>query len=146
MPLYAQQDETGVGEIAGFMGAVMGVGAHVNGGFSFASPTSRHLVPNVELSYSSLGTDSFRTGNFDRGTINVRNSRMYDVNGGVHIRFPEKRDLAPYVGLGLGLLRFSSDLEVAQGVGGQPVVHSAIVAKVGCYRWAVGHFVKSGRL
>jgi outer membrane protein W len=36
-----------------------------------------------------------------------------DVNGGVKIRFPNKSDWVPYVGLGAGLLRISSSTDTS---------------------------------
>lgn len=118
VPLCAQQDEVGVGEITGFIGGVSGVGTHLNGGFSFASPTSKHIVPNAEISFSPLGTRVFNTGPFDR-TSNVLTSRLYDVNAGVQIRFPGKGYAAPYFGLGIGLLRFTNSFSAS---GSPPVI------------------------
>ncbi len=113
VPLCAQQDETGVGEATGFLGGVFGVGAHVGGGVGFAAPTSRHLVPNIEFAYSPLGNYSFLNGVLGH-TINVVSSRMYDVNGGVQVRFPMRdTNYCPYFGVGVGLLRFVTDQEIA---------------------------------
>ena len=120
--LRAQQDETGVGEITGFFGGVTGIDTHPAGGFTFASPTSRHLVPYLEVCYASLGTYDFRSG-FLNGTANLRQSRMYDLNGGVHVRFPNRTHAVPYIGAGIGLLRFSSDLESA-ALSGNTTVHA----------------------
>jgi hypothetical protein len=112
-PLRAQQDDTGGGEVTGFLGGVFGVGSHVGGGFGFASPTSRHLVPNIEFAYTPLGNTNFLNGLFDH-TINVVSSRLYDLNGGVQVRFPMRStNYAPYFGLGVGLLRFTTDQQVA---------------------------------
>jgi outer membrane protein W len=108
---HAQQDDTGVGIFTAFAGGVFGIGSRADGGVSLGLPTTRYLVPNVEFSYAKLGTYDYRTGIYNN-TRNLQESAMYDLNGGVKIRFPgsSRSYVVPFLGLGVGLLRFSSDL------------------------------------
>jgi opacity protein-like surface antigen len=95
-PAAAQPDAVGGTEASGIFGGVFGVGAHPAVGAAAAYPTSRHIVPNVEFTYSPLDSPPGVS------------SRLWDVNGGIHVRFPgHVPRLAPYLGVGLGLVRFS---------------------------------------
>lgn len=107
-PAAAQESDTGVGQVAGFGGGVFGLGAHGTVGASFASPTAKHIVPFLEVSYAPLSNYDFRYGSNDLGK-GLHRSRMFDFNGGLKIRFPNKTHSVPYVGLGIGLLHFSAD-------------------------------------
>lgn len=96
-PLSAQPDVIGAPELTGFFGGVFGIGTHPAGGAAFAYPTSRHIVPNVEFSYAPLD---------GRGAAD---SRLWDVNGGIHVRFPDRVPrLTPYLGVGIGLVRIEN--------------------------------------
>jgi len=106
-PALAQETDTGV-MIASFSGGgIFGVGAHGAVGGSAGFPVSRYLVPFVEFSYSPLKSYSYTYGQDNLGKGLFR-SGLVDVNGGVKIRFAGKRDWVPYIGLGGGMLRFSS--------------------------------------
>ncbi len=64
-------------------------------------------MPFIDLSYSPLTSYAFTYGVNDTGK-GLFTSSLFDVNGGVKIRFTSKRDWVPYIGLGAGLLRFST--------------------------------------
>ena len=117
------QDATGVGEFTAFAGGVFGIGSHPSGGVAFASPTSRHIVPNLEFAVAGLGSYDFRSGDLNR-TVNLRRSTLYDLNGSIQVRFPNRTHMLPYFGVGAGLLRFTNDVESA-GPAGNVVVHGA---------------------
>jgi hypothetical protein len=64
-------------------------------------------VPFIDFSYSPLTSYAFTYG------VNLTGKGLYtssllDLNGGLKIRFPNKSDWVPYIGLGAGLLRLSS--------------------------------------
>jgi hypothetical protein len=116
----AQEDDTGVGLVEGFGGGVFGLGAHGAAGASFAVPTAKHIVPFLEVAYSPLSTYDFRYGSNDLGK-GLHRSRLFDFNGGVKVRFPNRTHAVPYVGLGIGLLHFSADT-YASGFGSTTTV------------------------
>jgi hypothetical protein len=71
------------------------------------APVSKYLVPFIDFSYSPLTSYAFTYGVNLTGK-GLYTSSMLDVNGGLKIRFPNKSDWVPYIGLGAGLLRLSS--------------------------------------
>lgn len=103
----AQQSDTGVGITAFSAGGIFGLGAHGSVGGSVAAPLSKYLVPFIDFSYSPLSTYSYTYGANNTGKALYR-SALVDVNGGVKIRFANKSDWVPYIGLGAGLLHLSS--------------------------------------
>jgi hypothetical protein len=105
--LIAQQTDTNVGIAALSGGGIFGLGAHGSAGASFASPVSKYLVPFIDFSYSPLTSYAFTYGTNLTGK-GLYTSSLLDVNGGLKIRFPNKSDWVPYIGLGAGLLRLSS--------------------------------------
>jgi len=107
LPAHAQQTDTGVGIVAFSAGGIFGLGAHGSVGGSLAVPTSKYLVPFIDVSYSPLISYGFTYGEQATGK-GLFTSSLLDVNGGVRIRFTSKRDWVPYVGLGAGLLRLST--------------------------------------
>jgi hypothetical protein len=107
VPAHAQQADTGVGIVAFSAGAVFGVGAHGAVDGTLSAPTSKYIVPFIDIGYSPLISYAFTYGANNTGK-GLYTSSVFDANGGVHIRFTSKRDWVPYVGLGAGLLRFSS--------------------------------------
>jgi hypothetical protein len=107
LPAHAQQADTGVAIAAVSGGGIFGLGAHGSAGASLGAPVSKYLVPFIDFSYSPLTSYAFTYG------VNLTGKGLYtssllDVNGGVKIRFPNKGDWVPYIGLGAGLLRLSS--------------------------------------
>jgi outer membrane protein W len=104
----AQQAETGVAIASFDAGGIFGVGAHGSVGGSLAAPISRYLVPFVDFSYSPLTSYAYTYGADGTGKGLYR-SYLLDANGGLKIRFTSKRDWVPYVGLGAGLLHFTSN-------------------------------------
>ncbi|HLY16583.1 MAG TPA: hypothetical protein VKR61_05135 [Bryobacteraceae bacterium] len=103
----AQQADTGV-VIASFeAGGLFGIGAHGSVGGSLAVPQSQHLVPFVDFSYSPLSSYAYTYGVNDTGKALYR-SHLIDFNGGLRIRFPNKSDWVPYIGLGAGVLHVAS--------------------------------------
>jgi len=106
LPAHAQQTDTGVGIVAFSAGGIFGLGAHGSVSGSLAAPVSKYLVPFIDFSYSPLISYAFTYGADNSGKGLFR-SYLYDVNGGVKIRFA-KGDWVPYIGLGAGLLRSSS--------------------------------------
>ena len=107
LPAHAQQTDTNVAIAAVSAGGIFGLGAHGSIGASLADPVSRHLVPFIDFSYSPLISYAFTYGADNSGKGLYRSSFL-DVNGGVKIRFAGKGDWVPYIGLGAGVLRFSS--------------------------------------
>jgi hypothetical protein len=111
-PAHAQQMDTGVGIAAISGGAIFGLGAHGSYGASLGEAASKYLVPFIDFSYSPLTSYAFTYGANLTGK-GLYTSSLLDVNGGVKIRFPNKSDWVPYVGLGAGLLRFSSSTDTS---------------------------------
>lgn len=107
IPAHAQETDTNVAIAAVSAGGIFGLGAHGSIGGSIAYPSSKHLMPFFDLSYSPLTSYGFTYGADNTGKGLYRSS-VLDVNGGIRIRFPGKGDWVPYVGLGAGALRFSS--------------------------------------
>jgi len=104
----AQQSDTGVALAAFNAGGIFGLGSHGAVGGSLAAPLSRYLVPFVDVSYAPLTSFAYTYGPQDAGKGLYRSS-LLDVNGGVRIRFTNKRrDWVPYVGFGAGMLRRAS--------------------------------------
>jgi hypothetical protein len=111
-PAHAQQDETGVGIATLSGGAIFGLGAHGSYGASVGDAVSKYLVPFIDFSYSPLTSYAFTYGTNLTGK-GLYTSSLLDVNGGIKIRFPNKSNWVPYVGLGAGLLRFSSSTDTS---------------------------------
>ncbi|HEU0139438.1 MAG TPA: outer membrane beta-barrel protein [Bryobacteraceae bacterium] len=110
-PLFAQADYA---ELAGFGGFVSGIGTHGTVGGSLGYSTSRHIMPILEFSYIPLGSDEFAFGDRFSRTLVRRDSRAYEFNGGLHIRFPMSRWRAvPYGAFGLGFVRSSVEIDSA---------------------------------
>ena len=107
LPAHAQQTDTGVGIAAVSGGGIFGLGAHGSAGASLTSPVSKYLAPFIDFSYSPLTSYAFTYGANLTGK-GLYTSSLLDVNGGLKIRFPNKSDWVPYIGLGAGLLRLSS--------------------------------------
>ncbi len=108
-PLFAQADYA---ELAGFGGFVSGIGTHGTVGGSLGYSTSRHIMPIVEFSYVPLGSDEFAFGGRFSRTLVRRDSRAYEFNGGLHIRFPTSRwRVIPYGAFGLGFVRSSVEID-----------------------------------
>jgi hypothetical protein len=107
LPAQAQQADTGVGIVAISAGGIFGLGAHGSIGGSLAAPVSKYVMPFIDLSYSPLSSYAFTFGGNGSGK-GLFTSNLFDVNGGIRIRFTSKRDWVPYIGLGAGLLRFST--------------------------------------
>ncbi len=119
----AQQAETGVAIASFSAGGVFGVGAHGSVGGSLAAPVSRYLVPFIDVSYSPLISYAYTYGADGTGKGLYR-SAMVDANGGVKVRFTSKRDWVPYIGLGVGLLHFSSS-DYTSGFGATATVNQS---------------------
>ena len=107
LPAHAQQTDTGVGIAAVSGGGIFGLGAHGSAGASLTAPVSKYLAPFIDFSYSPLTSYAFTYGANLTGK-GLYTSSLLDVNGGLKIRFPNKSDWVPYIGLGAGLLRLSS--------------------------------------
>src|ERR1039457_341901 len=107
LPAHAQQTDTGVGIAAVSGGGIFGLGAHGSAGASLTTPVSKYLAPFSDFSYSPLTSYAFTYGANLTGK-GLYTSSLLDVNGGLKIRFPNKSDWVPYIGLGAGLLRLSS--------------------------------------
>jgi hypothetical protein len=88
-------------------GGVFGLGAHGSAGASLADPVSKYVMPFIDFSYSPLASYAFTYGSNNTGK-GLYTSGLLDVNGGIKIRFPNKSDWVPYIGLGAGLLHLSS--------------------------------------
>jgi len=108
VPAHAQQTDTGVAIAAVSAGGIFGMGAHGSFGASLADPVSKYLMPFIDFSYSPLSSYAYTYGMNNTGKGLYR-SYLLDLNGGVKIRFPNKSDWVPYIGLGAGLLRLSSN-------------------------------------
>jgi hypothetical protein len=107
VPAHAQQADTGVGIAAVSGGGIFGLGAHGSAGASLTAPVSKYVAPFIDFSYSPLTSYAFTYGS-DLSGKGLYTSYLLDVNGGIKIRFPNKSDWVPYIGLGAGLLHFSS--------------------------------------
>jgi hypothetical protein len=107
LPGRAQQTETGVGIAALEAGGIFGLGAHGNVGGSLTAPISKYLMPFIDFSYSPLTSYAFTYGANLTGKA-LYTSDLVDVNAGFKIRFPNKSDWVPYIGLGAGLLHLAS--------------------------------------
>lgn len=107
-PAFAQESDTSVGIVSVAAGGLFGLGAHGSIAGSFAYPTTKYLVPFVEIAYSPLISYGYQYGNQNAGKGLFR-SNLLDANGGVKIRFTsDKSDWAPYIGVGAGVLRVAS--------------------------------------
>jgi hypothetical protein len=88
------------------------LGGHGSYGASLADPVTKYIMPFVDFSYSPLSSYAFTYGpNLDGKGLYT--SSVFDVNGGVKLRFPNKSYWVPYIGLGAGLLRLSSSTETS---------------------------------
>jgi hypothetical protein len=117
--VFAQSSETDTGEVAGFLGGAFGsIGSHGTVGASVGTATNRFLIPQFEVSYIPLGTDALQAPG---PGVTFRNSRLYDFNGGVHIRVPLRDNLAPYLAIGGGLL-YSTFESVTTDASGNSIV------------------------
>ena len=112
----AQEDDTGVGQIGGFLGGLAGVGGmHPAGGFNFGVATARHLEPNFEFAMSTLNDKGYRVVALPVSSSVLQRARLYDFNGSVRVRFPNRTHAVPYIGVGVALLDFTASLETAGG-------------------------------
>lgn len=109
----AQQSDTGVAIAEFSAGGIFGLGAHGSVGGNIGAPISRFLVPYVDFSYSPLTTYSYNYGSNLTGKA-LYSSSVLDANGGVRIRFAGRRsDWVPYIGVGGGVLHFTSSDETS---------------------------------
>jgi hypothetical protein len=107
-PARAQEADTGVAIATLSAGALFGEGGHGSYGASLGYTMSKHLMPFIDFSYSPLTSYAFTYGANDNGK-GLFTSSLLDLNGGLKIRFPNKRgNWVPYFGLGAGLLRFAT--------------------------------------
>lgn len=113
LPVWAQSDETGVGEVTGYIGAMAGPGTHPAVGLTIAAPVYRYVVPLVEFSYTPLGNRAFRPDL----TSMVNRTNLFEFSGGAHIRLPVNRVLAPYLALGAGLVHSSTEVALGRNMG-----------------------------
>ena len=111
-PAHAQQTDTGgiIGSLEA--GGMFGLGAHGSVGASLASPASKYLLPFIDFNYSPLTSYGFKYGSNLSGK-GLYTSGLLDLNGGVKIRFPNTGNWLPYVGLGVGVLRFMSSTDTS---------------------------------
>ena len=111
-PAQAQQADTGgiIGAINA--GGLFGLGTHGAAGASLASPVTKYVVPFIEISYSPLISYGYTYGSNLTGK-GLYSSSLLDLNGGIKIRFPNKGNWVPYVGLGAGVLRFMSSTDTS---------------------------------
>jgi hypothetical protein len=107
LPAQAQPTETNVGIVAISAGGIFGLGGHGSYGASLEDPVAKHWMPDIDFSYSPLTSYGYSYGLNDTGK-GLFTSSMLDLNGGVKFRFAGKRNWAPYIGVGAGLLRFST--------------------------------------
>jgi len=107
LPLAAQEDNTGVGIATLSAGAGFGVGVHGSYGASLADAATKHVLAFVDFSYSPLTSYAFTYGTNNAGK-GLYTSSLFDINGGIKIRFPNRTHWVPYIGVGAGLLRFDS--------------------------------------
>ena len=112
LPMGAQQADTNVGIASFSAGGIFGLGAHGSVGGSLADPVSKYIVPFIDLLYAPLTSYAFTYGADNTGK-GLFSSSLLDVNGGIRIRFPGTSDWVPYIGLGAGLLRFSSSTDTS---------------------------------
>ena len=122
----AQEDDTGVAQIGGFLGGVAGIGGvHPAGGFNLGVPTAKHLEPNVEFGMSTLNDTGYRVIALPVSSSVLQRARLYDLNGSVRIRFPNRTHAVPYIGVGVALLDFTASLETASGTETMSTVHQS---------------------
>lgn len=108
LPAQAQEADTGVAIASVSGGGVFGLGFHGAVDGTLALPTSKYLVPFVDVGYSPLTSYAFTYGSNNTGK-GLFTSSVFDANAGVRVRFPSKsRDWVPYIGFGAGLLRFDT--------------------------------------
>jgi hypothetical protein len=106
-PAHAQQSDTGVGIATISAGGIFGLGGHGSYGASIAGAASKYLAPFIDFSYSPLTSYAFTYGTNLTGK-GLYTSGMLDLNGGIKVRFPNKSNWVPYLGVGAGVLRLSS--------------------------------------
>jgi hypothetical protein len=107
LPAHAQQSDTGVGIATLSAGGIFGLGGHGSYGASIAEAASKYLAPFIDFSYSPLTSYAFTYGTNLTGK-GLYTSGLLDLNGGIKVRFPNKSNWVPYIGVGAGVLRLSS--------------------------------------
>src|ERR1700691_1003576 len=107
LPAQAQQSDTGVGIATISAGGIFGLGGHGAYVASIAGAASKYLAPFIDFSYSPLTSYAFTYGTNLTGK-GLYTSGMLDLNGGIQVRFPNKSNWVPYLGVGAGVLRLSS--------------------------------------
>jgi hypothetical protein len=98
--LWAQSDETDVGEVALHAGGSFGAGTHYSVGGSSGFAFNRKGMAFLEATYTEMGKDIL----WRRPDVqSPQGSRLFEFMTSVHIRIPVKDRLAPYVIVGGGL-------------------------------------------
>jgi hypothetical protein len=107
-PALAQETDTGVAIATLSAGGIVGLGGHGSYGASLADPVTKHVMPFIDFSYSPLTSYAFTYGANNDGK-GLFTSSLFDLNGGVKVRFPNNRgNWVPYFGVGAGLLHFAT--------------------------------------
>ncbi len=99
--LFAQPGETGVGQVAGYVGGMSGLGSHAAVGASTGFAFWRYGLVRLDASFSPLGSETVRVQPASAG---ISNSRLYDFNLGLDLRLPVRGRWEPYGILAAGLL------------------------------------------
>jgi hypothetical protein len=116
---FAQSGDTDVGEVAGFGGVALGVGAKPSVGASTGVTISRYAMFSLETEFISLGDRTIQPWP-PRSTIT--RSYLFDFGSDFHIRIPVRDRWAPYAIAGAGLL-WNTIHQDALDPHGSPVVH-----------------------
>jgi opacity protein-like surface antigen len=98
---WCQSAEQDVSEFGGYGGGLFGLGAHPYVGATAGLSAARYLIVVGDVSYAPLDNATIRTR---PGTQTVQQSRLYDFNLSLHIRFPVTKKWAPYVIAGPSVL------------------------------------------
>ncbi len=99
--MLAQSGDADMGEVGFFGGGSFGLGTHPVIGGNSGMAFSRYGMGFIEASYMPAGKHTLRS---QPDKESPQDSRLFDFNFSLHIRFPVRERWAPYGIVGAGLI------------------------------------------
>ena len=129
MLAFGQSGETNIGEVGAYTGGVFGIGSHPTAGINFTTALSRYTMFGAEFGFAPLGSNGYVVP----PGAQVSHARLFDFNGGVHVRIPVRPRWEPYIAIGAGVIHSTAEQLIvsAGGDSTEGIDHNSFAFHIG---------------